>query len=126
MKTRKPKNAHSTRKRSGMKYRFKVWAEVDGEPVMGPGRYRLLEELRRTRSINAAAKKAGMSYRRVWAQIREMERLLGYSLIVSTRGGESGGGTELTPKALGLMRHYLEVQQAADKAVENLGAITGE
>ncbi|MBI4831795.1 MAG: LysR family transcriptional regulator [Candidatus Lindowbacteria bacterium] len=78
MKTRKPKNAHSTRKRSGMKYRFKVWAEVDGEPVMGPGRYRLLEELRRTRSINAAAKKAGISYRRAWAQIREMERLLGY------------------------------------------------
>lgn len=106
-----------------MKFRFKIWSEVGEEPLLGPGRYRLLSALSETGSINAAASEAGISYRRAWAQIREMERLMGHPLIVANRGGSSGGGTQLTSEAIKLMRQYDRLRRKVDKAVAASGAM---
>lgn len=106
-----------------MKFRFKIWGEVDEQPLLGPGRCRLLSAVQATGSINSAAKEVGISYRRAWARIREMERLLGYSLIASKRGGRSGGGTILTPKAIRLMKRYEELCRKIDRAIT--ASVTG-
>lgn len=108
--------------RGNVKFRFKIWSEVDGKPLLGSGRHRLLSALRRTGSINAAAAEVGISYRRAWAQIREMERLLGYPLIVPQRGGKAGGGTMLTPEALKLMDEYERLSRTVEKALSRSGA----
>jgi len=105
-----------------VKYRFKIWSEIDGKPLLGSGRYRLLSALKETGSINAAAAEVGISYRRAWAQIREMERLLGYPLIIPQRGGKAGGGTELTPDALKLMKQYERLCRKVDRALADSGA----
>ncbi|GAB4350569.1 MAG: hypothetical protein Kow0099_34160 [Candidatus Abyssubacteria bacterium] len=102
-----------------MKFRFKVWYEVDGKPLLGPGRYRLLSALRKTGSINAAAAEIGVSYRRAWGQIRQMERLLGAPLIICERGGARGGGTRLTRKALTLMKRYEQACQKTARALDD-------
>lgn len=105
-----------------MKFRFKIWSEIGGQPLLGSGRYRLLSALEETGSINAAAGDTGISYRRAWAQIREMEQLLGYPLITSRRGGNGGGGTKLTPQALKLMKEYARLCRRVEKALSELGA----
>lgn len=104
-----------------MRFRFKVWGEIDGKPLMGPGRYRLLSALQKTRSINAAANEVGVSYRRAWAQIREMENLLGYPLIISNRGGKSGGGTALTSEAIKLIQQYEKLSHKLNAAIKASG-----
>lgn len=109
-----------------MKFRFKIWGEVNEKPVLGPGRYRLLAAVESSGSINSAANEVGISYRRAWAQIREMEGLLGYSLIASKRGGKSGGGTNLTPTALKLMKQYKKLCRKIDKAITASGATVTE
>ena len=109
-----------------MKYRFKIWGEIDEKPVLGPGRYRLLAAVESSGSINSAASEVGISYRRAWAQIREMEGLLGYSLIISQRGGKSGGGTALTPKALTIMKQHEKLCRKIDKAITASGATVTE
>ena len=109
-----------------MEFTFKVWSEIDGNPLMGPGRFRLLSALQKTGSINAAAKEMDISYRRAWAQIRQMEQLLGEPLVVCNRGGNAGGGTDLTPAAVNLMGRYLKVSKAVAKVVEESGAISAE
>ena len=109
-----------------MKFRFKIWSEINGKPFLGPGRYRLLSALQNTGSINAAASDSGISYRRAWAQIRGMEELSGYPLIVSNRGGASGGGTRLTPEALTLMKQYEKLCRKIDKAITASGASVTE
>lgn len=109
-----------------MKFRFKIWGEVNEKPVLGPGRYRLLSAVKSSGSINSAAHEIGISYRRAWAQIREMEKLLGYPLITSKRGGESGGGTTLTPTALKLMKQYEKLSRKIDKAISASGVSVSE
>ena len=41
---------------SGLQVRSKIWLEMNGEPVFGQGREELLRFIRKTGSINAAAK----------------------------------------------------------------------
>ncbi len=93
---------------------------------MGPGRRRLLSALQKTGSINAAARELGISYRRAWAQIRQMEEQVGERLVVCRRGGNAGGGTHLTPAAVGLVEGYLNVSKAIESVVEESGAISAE
>lgn len=109
-----------------MKYRVKVWAEINGKSLLGPGRYRLLSAIQATGSINAAAKELGIPYRRAWGQVREMERLLGASLVDSSRGGVSGGGTRLTPVAVRLMKQYQKICDETAVAVKGSGAEISE
>jgi molybdate transport system regulatory protein len=70
---------------SGLQVRSKIWLEIDEEPVFGQGRARLLRLIRKTGSINAAAKAMGISYRKAWTCIDAMEKRLGFPLVIRRR-----------------------------------------
>lgn len=103
--------------------RSKIWIEDSGGNVIfGLGRYRILDAVRRSGSMNAAAKELHMSYRAVWMRVRRSEERLGKALIV-----RDGKGSRLTPFAENLMKQYRRllavVQNETDEVYENL--ITG-
>lgn len=61
--------------------RSKVWLELNGQPFLGDGRYRLLTSVERTGSINSAAKELGLSYRKAWSQLQVMEKSSPFPLL---------------------------------------------
>lgn len=82
--------------------RSKVWIEDDkGEVVFGLGRYRMLDTIEQTGSLNAAAKRLRMSYRAMWMRIRSSEQRLGKTLVE-----RDGNGSRLTPFARQLMIQF--------------------
>jgi molybdate transport system regulatory protein len=86
--------------------RCKVWLEIDGQPLIGTGRERLLLAIDATGSINAAARELGIAYRKAWAQLQEMERIAPFPLFTRRTGGNGGGATTLTPEARQLLDEY--------------------
>lgn len=86
--------------------RSKIWLEVDGKPFLGDGRYRILSAIHLHGSINAASRKLGMSYRKVWAQLQAMEETTPFPLLEKRTGGKDGGATLLTPEALELIGKF--------------------
>ncbi len=64
---------------------------------MGPGKAALLRAIQETRSITAAGKRFGMSYRRAWLLVEAMNQLFTGPLVVARRGGAGGGGADVTP-----------------------------
>lgn len=70
-----------------------------GLPFMGRGPVRLLQDIRRLGSINAAAKEMNMSYVKAWKIIKRMEASLGGKVLKTEIGGKNHGGSELTPLA---------------------------
>ncbi len=60
--------------------------------AFGPGKADVLEALQQTGSITKAAGQLGMSYMRAWTLIRTMNRCSREPLVISVRGGTSGGG----------------------------------
>jgi molybdate transport system regulatory protein len=60
--------------------------------ALGPGKVGLLEAVRRTGSLTAAAADCGMSYKRAWVLLRSVNELFGAPLAEMAKGGRGGGG----------------------------------
>jgi molybdate transport system regulatory protein len=94
---------------------------------IGPGKIRLLEEVARTGSISEAGRKLGMSYRRAWLLIDDMNRCFNRAVVSAKPGGSQGGGTSVTKFGADLIRHYRAIEAAAQRAGKShLGALEGE
>ena len=108
-----------------LQVRSKIWLEVDGEPVFGQGRELLLRLIGETGSINAAAKKMGVPYRKAWSYLDAMEKRLGCVLVERVKGGAGGGASRLTERAVALLEKYDRLlegfQEQVNRKFEELG-----
>lgn len=87
-----------------------------GPTRLGPGKARLLEGVRDTGSIAAAGRAMGMSYRRAWGLVGEMNAAFAAPLVESSRGGPGGGGARLTPTGEEVLRRFRALEAAAEAA----------
>jgi len=94
-----------------IRVRTKVWLEVDGKRLIGQGRATLLRLIQDTSSINAAAREMGISFRRAWSMVRDMEETIGSPLVDKKRGGVGGGEARLTPVAFRLLERYESIRR---------------
>lgn len=98
-------------------YRGKVIA-------VGPGKVALLEAIARTGSISAAAREIGMSYRRAWVLVDEMNQTLRTPVVSTATGGSRGGGTELTASGRKVIELYRAIEaRLADAAAADIAAL---
>lgn len=84
---------------------------------LGPGKVALLETIARCGSISAAAREMKMSYRRAWLLVEAMNQAFQQPVVVAATGGKRGGGAEITPFALDLLRRYRSIESKASSAV---------
>lgn len=101
-----------------VKIKSKFWIEVDGRPVFGKGRRRLLEAIDRNGSINQAAKEMNISYRKAWGYLKATEERLGIRLVKRQTGGKDGGGAILTENARTILKKYRDMEKGLQKIVE--------
>jgi len=110
-----------------MEIKYKIWLEKDGKVVFGHGREELFLAIEECRSLNAAAKKLGMSYRAAWGRLKASEARLGIRLVDTDGVGKA---MSLTPAARALLERFAklekETQTYLQKASIELSAILGE
>lgn len=103
---------------SDIRVRAKIWLEVDGRPLLGEGRVRLLRAIEEGGSLNAAATQLDLSYRKVWSQLRQMEAHAPFALVERTKGGKGGGSTRLTAAAKNLLVRYARLRDNLTAALD--------
>jgi len=81
---------------------------------IGPGKIALLEQIAAHGSISAGARALGMSYRRAWELIEELNGIFGHPVVEPKTGGRKGGGATLTPLGLALVTRYRAMERAAE------------
>lgn len=91
---------------------------LDPEGRIGPGKVDLLENIAALGSIAAASRSMGMSYRRAWELVGEMNTVFGRPVVDRQTGGRHGGGARLTPVGLALVTGYRAIERAATTAAE--------
>ena len=96
-----------------MEPKIKLWVEKDGAIVLSGYRVRLLQHIAETGSLAEAARRMGLSYRRAWGKVREIEANLGVRLVHSEVGGAGGGGTHLTPEGERIVALYPRFEASA-------------
>jgi molybdate transport system regulatory protein len=89
--------------------------------AIGPGKIALLEAIRDTGSISAAARKLRMSYRRAWMLVDDLNRRVASAVVEAAPGGRAGGGATLSPTGHKLVGLYREIER---KALRHTSAAT--
>jgi molybdate transport system regulatory protein len=98
----------------------------DGFPRFGPGKAALLEHIRDQGSITRAGKAMGMSYKRAWSLVEEMNTMFTAPLVESSRGGADGGGARLTETGTSVLLAYRSIEQkSAVAGAEELVVLQG-
>lgn len=94
--------------------------------MLGPGKAELLTRIRDTGSISAAGREMGMSYKRAWSLVEEMNAAWRDPLVISARGGAGGGGAQLTATGATVLALYRAVETAAlTGGAEAMAALAG-
>jgi len=83
---------------------------------IGPGKVALLEAIRAEGSISGAARVLGMSYRRAWLLVEEINKSLAKPAVVAEMGGRSGGGASVTPVGEKIVDLYRSIERRTRKA----------
>jgi len=98
--------------------------DFDAERAIGPGKVRLLELIDSCGSISAAGRQMGMSYRRAWLLVDNLNRCFREPLVAAQVGGVKGGGASLTPFGRAVVAHYRAIEKAAETAgAAHVGAL---
>jgi molybdate transport system regulatory protein len=97
--------------------KVKLWLEKAGLLVLSDYRAQLLQHVADTGSLSQAAECMGLSYRRAWGKIKEIEANLGFRLVQSEVGGVGGGRTRLTPRGECLLGQYKRFRTAVEADV---------
>jgi molybdate transport system regulatory protein len=93
--------------------RLSIRIDLPGGNRIGPGKIALLEAIRSTGSISAGARSLGMSYRRAWLLVEEVNNALREPAVAAETGGRRGGGAMLTPAGERIVDLYHAIESHA-------------
>jgi len=99
-----------------------LWIKLSlpGTGQIGPGKMRLLRLIDEQQSIAAAARAMGMSYRRAWLLVEELNGLFPEPVVAKWQGGRSKGGASLTERGKTLVERYAVLVDTANTANREL------
>jgi molybdate transport system regulatory protein len=97
--------------------KLSIRIDLTADGAVGPGKIRLLEFIEQTGSISAAGRSMGMSYRRAWLLVDELNGLFRNPVATAQPGGGHGGGARLTPFGRRLVRAYRTMERKAHAAL---------
>ncbi len=95
-----------------MEIKYKIWIEKDGKVVFGRGRDNILQAVDEQKSLNAAAKKLGMSYRAAWGRLKASEERMGMKLVDI---GVHDKSMQLTEQARAIITRFEELEKDVEK-----------
>jgi molybdate transport system regulatory protein len=81
--------------------------------ALGPGKIDLLAGIAETGSISAAGRQMGMSYKKAWRLIDDMNHAFRRPLVAAAKGGKAGGGARLTPTGKAVLDRYRSMEDRA-------------
>jgi molybdate transport system regulatory protein len=90
--------------------------DLTPDSALGPGKVALLERIEATGSLSQAARELGMSYRRAWLLLDDLNKMFNGPAATASVGGSGGGGARLTDLGREIVKAYREIEDAAEKA----------
>ncbi len=96
--------------------RLTIRIDLGDGAALGPGKARLLELIDAEGSIRRAAAAMGMSYRRAWLLVQEIEAVMGAPATAAATGGVKGGGTSLTETGRAVVARYRAIETIASQS----------
>ena len=91
---------------------------ADQKGYLGVGKVRLMELIDELGSISQAAKTLGMSYKRAWSLIEEVNKIGSQPYVTKEVGGAGGGHATLTEAGRKAIQQYRELETEFRQFIE--------
>jgi molybdate transport system regulatory protein len=98
-------------KKGAFRVNGSLWIEGEGQRFFGPGPVELLELIGKTGSISKAAKEMKMSYKKAWDLVSRINGMAAEPFVVTSIGGEDGGGSTISAEAKELITWYRALRE---------------
>jgi len=109
-----------TKNLNNIHFNYKIWlSTLEGKGIMGDGKWKILKAIEEHGSLKAATESLGLTYRRTWGDLKEIEALLGFPLLDKSRGGKDGGQTQLSPQGKKMVEAFNHFHQKVDQYMED-------
>jgi molybdate transport system regulatory protein len=95
------------------KLRLTLRIDLGSGRAIGPGKIRLLEQIHKSGSITQAGCDLGLSYRRAWLLIDDLNNCFRHPVIETETGGIARGGTTVTLFGQMLVEQYHAIEADA-------------
>ena len=95
--------------------RLTIRVDLDETRQIGIGKARLLEAIEAEGSITAAAKALGMSYRRAWLLMDELNRMFETPVVETRLGGRGGANARLTILGRAVVQLYRSIEKSSQE-----------
>lgn len=102
--------------------RARFWITGEHSGYVGIGRIELLEQIDKCGSMNQAAKSMGMSYKKAWKLIQELNAMYDEPLVEKEVGGKSGGGSIVTARGKKLIMDFKRIESELALFLDKLSA----
>ena len=101
-----------------IRLQHKMWLEtVEGEGILGDGKWQILRAVQDEGSLTAACQKLGLTYRRTWGDLKKIEHQLRLPLLNQSRGGKEGGMSELSSQGKALVEAFDKFHKDVDDKI---------
>ncbi|MFC4870442.1 winged helix-turn-helix domain-containing protein [Negadavirga shengliensis] len=98
--------------------RLRCWITLEQQKFFGPGRVELLNWVEKEGSVSKAAKKMGMSYKKAWDMIHDLNTRGQQPFVTLRKGGRKGGGAEITTSGKQFLNKYAQLLQKLQTVIE--------
>ena len=98
---------------------LKIKIEINKNLNIGPGKVALLEAIISQGSISSAAKYIGMSYRKAWNLVTEINSAAHKKIILTNTGGKGVGGTKISSEGIKFIKAFRNIEEKALKELSN-------
>jgi len=103
---------------------YEMWLEtIEKDRILDGEGFALLLDINKTGSLTASSRNLGMSYRKAWGKLRDVEQYLGFRLVDKRRGGVAGGRTVLSNEGIELVRAYNNLRHETDIAMKSIARV---
>ncbi len=97
----------SARNRAQVRLRI----DFDAGASIGPGKVALLEQIDHCGSLSQAARDLGLSYRRAWNLLDDLNHAFAEPVVATVTGGARGGGARITALGRQIVERYRKVEK---------------
>ncbi len=109
--------------KKGLRAKVRIRIEFRGNTIIGPGKAELLRHIKALGSLRKAAETMGMSYRKAWYSIHQINESAPEEVVALSRGGKSGGNATLSAYGEKLLDNYTKIsngcQDFLDEQLKN-------
>lgn len=100
------------------KIKFKCWVEDESGKLYGPGPNELIKNIQTEGSLSKAAEKMNMSYKKAWNLIQKLNSNSEEPWVILKKGGQHGGGAEITPLAIKAVQAFDNLELDITKLID--------